>query len=362
MGNWANFAMNYQIIPVGGVWENGMFSVPQAIADKYIKLASEYQIKALLIILSKSGVASSAEIAKRLGITRLDAENIMDFWVAEGVVSAGAASAEGGNIKQEMKKSASQKMPEEIKEEVKDIKAAEAAKKKIKIVAPTLTPKDIIARAAENPEIEELLNEAQKAYGRLISHSEREMLVNLIDFYGMKFEVILMLLVYCRNEKQAGRAISPAYLYKIAEKWIEAGIETVSDAEAEILELEKCDELWVKIRERAELKSKKPTVGQREMISGWKKDFSIEMIFLAIDEMKENIDSPNLKYADKILKSWKKESISTPVDVEKSKAAFERKKEDKEKKKSKSGTISRKPTYDLDGTKKNALKNTEIKY
>ena len=190
MGNWANFAMNYQIIPVGGVWENGMFSVPKAVADKYIKLASEYQIKALLIILSKSGVASSAEIAKRLGITRLDAENIMDFWVAEGVVSAGAASAsaESKPVKQKEANIVSENKPEEIKAE-----HTTEAKKKIKIVAPTLTPKDIIARASENPEIEELLNEAQKAYGRLISHSEREMLVNLIDFYGMKFEVIPML-------------------------------------------------------------------------------------------------------------------------------------------------------------------------
>lgn len=359
MGNWANFAMNYQIIPVGGVWENGMFSVPKAVADKYIKLASEYQIKALLIILSKSGVASSAEIAKRLGITRLDAENIMDFWVAEGVVSAGAASAsaESKPVKQKEANIVSENKPEEIKSE-----HTTEAKKKIKIVAPTLTPKDIIARASENPEIEELLNEAQKAYGRLISHSEREMLVNLIDFYGMKFEVILMLLVYCRNERQAGRAISPAYLYKIAEKWIEAGIETASDAEAEILELEKCDELWMKIREHAELKSKKPTVGQREMIGGWKQDFSLEMIFLAIDEMKENIDSPSLKYVDKILKSWKKENINTPADAEKSKAAFERKKDDKDKNEKKAGTISRKPTYDLEKIKKDALNNTEIKY
>ncbi|MDE5913962.1 MAG: hypothetical protein K2G57_00660, partial [Campylobacter jejuni] len=68
--------MDYSIVPIGGIWVNGAFNVPLAVVDKYIRLASEYQLKALLIILSTNGKSSSAEIAKKLGITSSDAEEI----------------------------------------------------------------------------------------------------------------------------------------------------------------------------------------------------------------------------------------------------------------------------------------------
>ncbi len=41
--------MDYSIVPIGGIWVNGAFNVPLAVVDKYIRLASEYQLKALLI-------------------------------------------------------------------------------------------------------------------------------------------------------------------------------------------------------------------------------------------------------------------------------------------------------------------------
>lgn len=56
--------MDYRINPAGKIWKDGMFFVPAALAEKYIKLASEYQVKALLYILSRNGVATSAELSK----------------------------------------------------------------------------------------------------------------------------------------------------------------------------------------------------------------------------------------------------------------------------------------------------------
>lgn len=84
--------MDYRINPAGGIWQGGMFFVPVQLADKYLKLASEYQIKALLYILSKNGVATSAELSKKLGIPAADAENMMDFWLEEGVLLSGSES------------------------------------------------------------------------------------------------------------------------------------------------------------------------------------------------------------------------------------------------------------------------------
>lgn len=331
-----------------------MFSVPQAIAEKYLKLASEYQLKALLIILSSAGISTDEEISKRLGITVSDVGSIMEFWEAEGVIcpseEKSAASPKG-----------EQRLAEaEQKREVKKSLPVKEKKQEIKISAPSLSPKDIACLAGENPEIAELLNEAQEAYGRTISPGEQEMIVNLVTFYGLGYGAVLMLLGYCRREREAGRAISAGYFYKIAERWLDEGITTVEEAEEKIRALERGGRLWQTIKERAQISKKTPTVSQMEMINQWKSDFSMEMIELAIDEMKENIDNPNLRYVDKILKNWKKAGIKTPAQYKKSLEEYKKKKEEAEN--AKSGKISRAPTYDLKDKRKKDLSNTDIKY
>lgn len=342
--------MDYSIVPIGGIWTDGSFNVPFALADKYIKLASEYQLKALLIILSTNGRNTSGEIAKKLGITSSDAEELMEFWISEGVVfSDGAVPVQH---------------PVSVADntEAGKEKAKADPVKKIQITAPVLTPKDIVAAAQENSEIAELLIEAQVVLGRTLSHSEREMLVNMVDFYGMKTEIVLMILQYWRsvNEKEHSRAKGVAYVLKIAQNWMEEGIQTIEDAEEKLKSLEKGDRLWSEITSLAGISHKKPTLKQSEMVLEWNRNFSIEMISCAIEQMRENTAAPSLPYVNKILNQWKKKGIKTPDDIaaenerfEKNKAAKQGKADDK---------ISGTPSYNLDEIMKNALNNTDIKF
>lgn len=342
--------MDYGIAPFGGVWSGGVFNVPAALADKYIKLASEYQLKALLLILSSNGKNSSEQIAKKLGLTSADVQELMEFWIAEGVVSADGRAAE-----------------QPVYEPKPELEAPAAEKKETKrvlLTAPTLQPKDIVAAARENPEIGELLNEAQIVLGRTISHSESEMIVNMVNFYGMRSEIVLMILEYCRSlkEKDKSRNIGTAYILKIAQNWMEEGIDTVADAEEKLKSLEKSDRVWHEISAMAGIMHKKPTVKQREMVLGWSNAFSMDMISIAIDRMKENTDSPKLSYVDKILKSWKEKGISTPAQVAEESEQFAKSKEKSAGDGKKTGEISRKPTYDIEKIKRDARNNTDIKY
>ena len=96
------------------------------------------------------------------------------------------------------------------------------------------------------------------------------------------------------------------------------------------------------------------------MILDWRRDFSDEMILCAAGIMNENIDKPDFRYMDKILKNWKTAGIKTKQDVERANKNFEKRKAKSQK--GGSGEISRKPTYDLEEIKKDALSNTDIKY
>ncbi|MDE5604873.1 MAG: DnaD domain protein [Eubacterium sp.] len=337
--------MDYNIVPIGGIWANGGFNVPVALVDKYIKFASEYQLKALLIILSANGKSSSSEIAKKLGITSSDVEEFMEYWLEEGVVITDGMEAKV--------------VPAPVPiEEPK----TEKSSKKIQITAPTLTPKDIVQAAQENEEIADLLNESQVVLGRTLSHNEREMLVNMVDFYGMKAEIVLMILQYWRsvNEKENSRAKGVAYVLKIAQNWLDEGIDTIEAAEEKLMQLEKSNKLWKEVAALAGIEHKKPTIKQGEMVLGWSNDFSFELISVAIEQMKENTASPSLPYVDKILKAWKKKGIKTLSDVEKESKEFEKSKA--EKKSKTEDKIEGAPSYDLNEIMKNARNNTDIKF
>lgn len=353
--------MEYNLATSGTLWAGGIFNIPKSIINNYIKLASEYQLKALLIILNSNGRASAENIAEILGMTAKDAENIMQFWVNEGVVTADntQTTAFTANITD-----APQPNPTANTGTDTPISTNPTPKKeKLTISAPVLSPKEIVAAINENDEIAELMNEAQTALGRSISHAEQEMLVNLVNFYGMKSEIILMILGYCRSENEKGRKITTAYIIKIAENWIDEGIDTIAAAEEKLCAIEQSDRLWNEILSLLGMRHRNPSQKQRDTVLEWSRDFTFDMIALAVEITKDKMPEKPLPYINKILKNWKKKDLKTPDDVRKAEEDFQKSKDSGAKPKStKTGEISRKPSYDLEQIKKDAMSNTDIKY
>lgn len=99
------------------------------------------------------------------------------------------------------------------------------------------------------------------------------------------------------------------------------------------------------------------------MVLEWNRDFSFDMIALAIETALKNEAAKPLSYTDRILKNWKKEELKTPDDVNRAEERFQKSKDTGAKpKNAKTGEISRKPSYDLEQIKKDAMSNTDIKY
>lgn len=324
--------MLYQPIPMGEIWADGMIAVPKKIATNYLKLASEYQLKALLIIFSKSGGVTEDEIARSLGCTREDAKEFLEFWVEEGLLSC------DGEIVQR------QETVPERKEEKKP--------KKESVPVPRLSPRDIVCICRENQELTQCLRHSQEVLGKTLSHVEQELIVNMVTYYGLPCDVVLTILQFYKKEKESGKAIGTAYISAMAKDWSEQGIVTLADADEKLKALESSDRLWKEIVAISGIRHRSPTVKQREMIARWAEDFGIEMIGIACDIMKENTDKPNLKYVDGVLKNWKKKGIFTPVDVANEEKAHNEKKQ--------SGSSDIDQTYDIDEINRRAIMNDDF--
>ena len=199
--------MLYQIVPVGNVWQDGMVAVPKKVATDYIKLASEYQLKALLLILSNNAPCDSKYVAKVLGCTEADATDFLEFWVEEGVLSCDGVV----NAQPPAESTAVVELPK--KEEVKAVKVKEA------IPVPKLNPSDIVTMCRDNRELTELIHHAQEVFGRTISHIEQELVINMVTYYGLPCDVVLVILEYYKTEKAKGRAIGTSYIGTMAKNW-----------------------------------------------------------------------------------------------------------------------------------------------
>lgn len=329
--------MLYQIVPVGNVWQDGMVAVPKKVATDYIKLASEYQLKALLLILSNNAPCDSKYVAKVLGCTEADATDFLEFWVEEGVLSCDGVV----NAQPPAESTAVVELPK---------KEAEAVKVKEAIPVPKLNPSDIVTMCRDNRELTELIHHAQEVFGRTISHIEQELVINMVTYYGLPCDVVLVILEYYKTEKEKGRAIGTSYIGTMAKNWSEEGIVTLEAADERLRMLEASDRLWSEIVAVSGIKHRNPTIKQREMINRWSEDFDMQMITIACDIMKENTDKPTLKYVDSVLKNWKKKGIFTPEAVAEEEKEFHSKKEQKNK-----SAIDE--TYDIDEINRRAMLN-----
>ena len=76
--------MNYSVNPNELL---SIFAIPSCVADEYIKLASEYQIKALILFLRNQQSANVYEdISKKLGLEASEVAECLDYWVQRGVL------------------------------------------------------------------------------------------------------------------------------------------------------------------------------------------------------------------------------------------------------------------------------------
>ena len=260
------------------------FSLPSVVADKYLKIATHTQLKVLLYFMRNiSEGIEPQKIAEALSLPVGEVEDALLFWQQREILTGEA----------------------EVKEEPKPV-----------IINSALPSRaDVIKRGLEDKQLMFLLREAQLKFGRNLKQNESQLLVSLYDDYGMDPSVILLLLQYAVREGKCNLS----FVKKTATAWLQAGVETVIDAERFITEQTKQNLSWSVVQNAFGIERRSPSTKELELTNLWVNEWKIsaDMLKAAYDTCIDAKSKFIMSYVAKIIESWHKDGITTPDDIKK---------------------------------------------
>ncbi|UZT83207.1 DnaD domain protein [Caproicibacterium sp. BJN0003] len=291
-----------------GPW-GGIFAVPNAVVDRYLKLAGSVQIKALLWVLRhcQEGSLDEHALADFLGISSADANDALRYWQEVGLLQ---------NTQNNQEKKGTERSAAPIKAPVTP---SEISAQRIK-PTPMLSrpqrpdPEFVAKRIEESQEIACLMQEAQQILGRLISHGDSAVLLMLHDDYGLPTDVLLMLIQYAVSIGKGNFR----YIEKVAINWSDEGITTHEQAEEKLHRLCEENRAWRIVEQAIGLQKRAPSARESNLASCWVMDwkFSPQMLKLAYDRNVDRTGKYTAGYMHKILEGWHQKGISTPEQLE----------------------------------------------
>lgn len=302
-----------------GAW-NGVFAVPNDVVDKYIRLATEKQLKVLLWLLRNAGSQYTAEeMAQALSVHPVDIGDYIQFWINAGLLcempqGLVPAQAEKENM-------ADTETPgREIKPALAQQEKTPAETKKPRALSRPQKPDSayVAKRLSECGELSFLMEEAQVILGKPLSGGDSATLLMLHEDDGLPVDVILMILQYAVGEGKTAMR----YIERIGADWASEEIDSVERAEEKLRAITGSKDAWRKVSRIFGLNSTgSPTKTQLECAARWLNDWKYQedMLRLAYETCVDTKGEYNLKYIDGIIKRWHSAGIMAPQDVENAK-------------------------------------------
>ena len=311
--------MSYQID--FGPW-GGIFAVPISVADRYLKLCSEQQLKVLLLALRDApNPVDIPYIARRLGMECAQVCDCLEYWQKAGLFAPSQentpshaslpASAPSGSKTAPAALGGIPLPPTQGAEETVTLSGTQ----KIHIVhsRSKLTPSQINEMSTRDKNIPFLLEELQQRMSKPLSPSETETIVYLYSYLDLSPDYLLMAVEYC---KSIGK-LNIRYLEKLVTGWVDQGVDTHEKAEAHIRVLAQRASNEGLIRSMFGLGDRTLSPKEREFISCWFEvyHFDPQMIQLAYDRTVDLTGKAAFPYLNKILAQWHERGICTPQEA-----------------------------------------------
>lgn len=184
---------------------------------------------------------------------------------------------------------------------------------------PVYTEADLI-RAEQESDFPQLLGEAQRRFGRILSVEEAKVLLSLYDYLGMPADVISILLSYCIQRARARGSLRNPSMHTVereAYHWADLGIDTMEEAAAYMqMQLDRQSRVG-QIRQALQLGDRKLTPGEEKMVLQWLDwGFGPAEVARAYEKTCMNTGGLKWPYLNSILKSWHSQGLHTVQAIE----------------------------------------------
>ena len=267
-------------------WQS-LFSVPTAVVDQYLKLATPSQLKVLLYLLRhQPETIDTVQVGKQIGCLPEQVEEALLFWEQTDLFTPPEPPA-----------------PEKPQEVAALIRTSSELS-----ILPTA-----IADAVQSSEsLQTLFRMVQQLYGRPLNFMEEQSLVWLHDYLNFSSDIILMVVSYCHSIQKC----NVRYIEQILIRWWNQGITTLQQAQEEIKDMEQRHSYLAQIMRLLEMR-RNPTPKQMEFIDDWKqKAIPMDLIRYAYEKTVEKTDRLSFPYMQSILNDWMKAGYKTRAEVD----------------------------------------------
>lgn len=184
---------------------------------------------------------------------------------------------------------------------------------------PSYTEADVLRERSGNPGFSQLVGEAQRRLGRVLSTEELKILLSMLHYLGLPEEVIPVLINYCiQRNRSRGVTRMPSFrtMEREAYAWADQGVDTLEAAAAYVQAgLERQSRVG-EVRRALGLENRRLVASEEAYVNAWLDwGFTTREIAMAYEKTCVNTGGLKWPYLNSILKSWHQQGLHTAEEI-----------------------------------------------
>ncbi len=284
-----------------------LFSVPTAVVDQYLKIATPSQLKVLLYLLRHCPDEIDFDvIGKKIGCLPELVEEAILFWQQTDLFSAIPTQPPVEQISNQLASTPAPKT-ESKPQEPQPIAALPRTSADVQLL-----PTEIAEMIQTSESLQTLFRMVEQQFGKPLNHMEQRSLIWLHDYLRFPSDIILTVITYCQSIQKS----SIPYAERILTDWWNQGITTLQQAQDTIKEMEQRHSYQYQVMKLLEM-HRNPTQKQQAYMEEWRqKAIPMDLIRYAYEKTVEQTDKLSFPYMQRILDDWTKAGYQTRTDVD----------------------------------------------
>ncbi len=293
-------------------------AIPRA-ALHVLDRASEADLKVLLALCADPSICTFSDraqgmeaIAAAAGCTADEVQDALAFWRGAGVCSTRAGTAKAPRVRTGDTAATA-------------ATAAPARKPTPKSELPRYTTEELTALLESRKDAAECLDECQRIWGKMFNTHETNMVLGLVDYLGLDWEYVLVLLAYClKVQERRGIRKSLHYVESLAFGLYDDGVCDVVALHERIKQNEQMAEMESRLRALFGMGSRALTPTEKKYFAAWLYEYGygMDIIRRAYEITVDSKGEFKIKYMNSILANWHTAGHRTLEDVDRAEAAF----------------------------------------